>query len=377
MKCKLKREKGRLGSNYININPNNAIQANTVKFGSVAKPSNADNNKADQVKMTQLTRDVYQSQNTFKDFIDIKNTLHSQDTVSIENKEKIQETLAALSPVIPFRRISSLPDKIESKDYIGGAGLSVIALLLLPEDLRDVRDAFKQILYKILPKNIKLRIVKSNKNLYRKYFKFKPLYNLKEYQTPFSFIRGSFLEKYVNKMVNKYGYKIHEWDKPLIETKLGKKIKDLLKVSVAKRIKTGRKVPKIEFDNKNKKYFLDKKVPVKAEKLKGSFIGKLICRALQRTTLFGTLALCGICLPSIVKAFNKPENTRDKIINGSKQTLKSAVSITSVLSGIGLGGALLATLGLGAVGSVVGMGLGSVIGAYFSSRINKNIKTES
>lgn len=368
MKCKLKREKGRLGSNYINLNHNNAVQANTVKFGSVAKPSNADNNKPDQVKMTQLTRDVYQSQNTFKDFIDIKNTLHSQDTVSIENKEKIQETLAALSPVIPFRRISSLPDKIESKDYIGGAGLAAIALLLLPEDLRDVRDAGKQILHKILPKNIKLRIAKSNKNLYRKYFKFKPLYNLKEYQTPFSFIRGSFLQPIVNKL-GKFGSLIHDWDKPLIETRLGNKIKDLLNVKLVDRKFTGRRVPKLEI--KNNSYSINQKSKVFAQKLKGTFIGKLICRALQRTTLFGTLALCGICLPSIIKAFNKPENTKDKIINGSKQTLKSAVSITSVLSGIGLGGALLATLGLGAIGSVVGMGLGSVIGAYVSNKINK------
>ncbi len=83
-----------------------------------------------------------------------------------------------------------------------------------------------------------------------------------------------------------------------------------------------------------------------AIKLDGPFIGRLICRALQITTLYGTAALCLVSVPSIVKAFIKPDKTKDKFINGGKQTVKSAVNVVSVIAGIGLGGAILVSLGL-------------------------------
>ena len=119
--------------------------------------------------------------------------------------------------------------------------------------------------------------------------------------------------------------------------------------------------------------YIAESVKVYAKKLEGSFVGKLICRALQRTTLYGAIILSAICIPSIVKAFNKPEVTQDKIVNASKQTLKSGITVTSVLSGIGIIGALMAPLG--PAGSVIGMGIGSIMGASLSNKINKNIET--
>ena len=257
---------------------------------------------------------------------------------------------AALSPIIPLRRVSSVPDKINDKDYIGMAGTVAIAGILLPEDLRDTRDAARQIFKGILPK-----------------------YNYKEFQTPFSFIRGSFLQPIVNRMANKYGYYLHEWDKPLLNTKLGKKIRNLLNVEIAGKEFTGRFVPQIRLNEDTGKYIKQNR-KVFAEKLEGPAIGKLICRGLQRTTVYGTSALFVVCIPSIVKAFNKPQNTKDKFINADKQTVKAVISVVSTLSGIGLGGALLAPLG--PVGSVIGMGIGCAIGAYISGKINKNIKTK-
>lgn len=300
--------------------------------------------------------DISTVKDTFEKFrnntIQVKTQINELDNKAHKNKELTKAVFAALSPIIPFRRVSSIPDKIDDKDYAGMTGTIAVAGILLPEDLRDMKDAGKQIFKGIMPK-----------------------YNHKEFQTHFSFIRGSFLEPLVNKMVNKYGYYLHEWDKSLLDTKPGKRIRNLLNVKVVDTAPTGRFVPQIIKDEDTGKYFKQDKEVI-AKKLEGSRIGKLICRGLQRTTVYGALTLSAICIPSIVKAFNKPENTKEKFANAGKQTVKSAINITATLAGIGIGGALLVSLGLGPAGSVIGMGLGCVIGAYISSKINKNIKTK-
>ncbi|MDD3013377.1 MAG: hypothetical protein PHC34_06700 [Candidatus Gastranaerophilales bacterium] len=323
-----------------------------------------------------LYTDIKNVKDTFEKFrdntIQIKAQVDDLDNKAVKNNEVTKAVFAALSPVIPFRRVYSVPEKVEEKDYFGTAGTLAIAGMLLPEDLRDTRDAARQILHKILPKSVQEYIQGKSPTFYANLINHSSKYDYKEFQTPFSFIRGSFLEPLVNKMVNKYGYYLHEWDKPLINTKFGQKIQDLLKVEDAGIELTGRSVPQIVKNDDTGKYFKqDRKVY--AYKLEGSLFGKLICRALQRTTLYGAIALFAICIPSIVRAFNKPENTQDKMVNGGKQTVKSAISVISTLAGIGLGGALLVPFG--PVGSVVGMGIGSVIGAYISSKISRNIKT--
>ena len=173
-------------------------------------------------------------------------------------------------------------------------------------------------------------------------------------------------------MCNKYGYALYEWDKTLLDTGFGQKMMKLLKVKEAGKEYTGRIVKRIIFEDG--KYFIDD-YAVKAYKLEGSRIGKLICRGLQRTTKMGTLTLAIISLPAIIKSFIKPKKAKDKLINGGKQTAKSAINIVSTQTGIGLVGALFAPLG--PVGSVTGMAIGSALGTYFSSLINKNIKTEN
>jgi len=256
---------------------------------------------------------------------------------------------SALSPVIPLRRISSLPKNIEDHEYERASGLVAIAALMLPEDLRDMKDAWLQIT--------------KNKT---------PIYDYQNCQAPFRFVRGTLAEKPVN-MMDKYGYKIHQFDKSIAETKLGENFRKLLNIKLGTPEYIGRKTPVIEkIGNK----FLCIKKSVFAEKLCGQFIPKLIYRAMQRTTVIGALALTALCIPSIIKAFKKPEKTEDKIINSGKQTLKSGINIISVLSGIGILGAIGASR-FKYVGSVVGMGLGSMAGSLISDKLTSNIDVKS
>jgi hypothetical protein len=318
--------------------------------------------------------DINNVRAVFKDFINTANDLQTQvnelDHKIIDKKDTTKAVFAALSPIIPFRRITSVPDKIVDKDYWGTAGAITVAGFLLPEDLRDTRDGARQVLYKILPRNLKLYIAKKNKDFYKKFILYRAKYDHKKFQTPFSFIRGSYLEKIVNKIGGKVGYYLHEWDKPLLNTNIGKKVKKWLNVKITDKEFTGRLVPKILKDEQTGKY-IEQDVKVFAYKLEGSYIGKLICRAMQRTTVYGTLALAAITVPSILKAIKKSKNTEDKVKNSGKQISKTIISITSTVVGIGLGGALLAPIG--PAGSVLGMAIGSGIAAYFSSKINKNI----
>ncbi|MDD3013321.1 MAG: hypothetical protein PHC34_06415 [Candidatus Gastranaerophilales bacterium] len=325
---------------------------------------------------TKLQKDIRKVKDTFEAFKthtnDIKVEVNKYDSFITKNKDLTKTVFSSLGFVIPIRRISSVPDKLDDKDYIGTTGALAVAGFLLPEDLRDTRDGARQIIHKILPKSFQEKIKGRFPKFFDNFINYAPKYSHKEFQTPFSFLRGSFLEPLVNKMTNKYGYNLHEWDKPLLETKLGKRIMNLLKVEEVSKKSAERTVKKvIEFEGK---YIVDD-VEVKAIKLEGSAIGKLICRTLQRTTKYGTITLSAICLPSIINAFNKPKNIKNKLINGSKQILKSIISVVLTLSGIGLVGALLSPLG--PAGSVAGMAIGSVIGAYVSTKINMNIKSKS
>lgn len=324
-----------------------------------------------------LKQQILEVKDTFEAFRrstnNVKMEVNKLDNFVPKNKEVLQNTFTALGFVVPLRRISSLPDKLDNKDYIGTTGALAIAGILLPEDLRDTRDGARQVIHKILPESIQYKIQKRFPKFYENFINYAPKYNQKECQTPFSFIRGSFLEKPINKHIcNKYGHALYEWDKPLIKTKLGEKIMNLLKVKDNGWEFTKRNVKRVVEDEG--KYIVADSA-VNAIKFKGSKVGKLICRALNRTTKFGAIALSAICLPSIIKAFVKPEKPQEKLVNGSKQALKSTISVVSTLSGIGLIGALLAPIG--PAGSVAGMAIGSAIGAYISTKINNIIKTEN
>lgn len=264
----------------------------------------------------------------------------------IKNKEIRKTVFSILSPIVPFRRISSLPDNIEDGNYERAAGLVALAVVNLPEDTRDIGSALKQVLKGELPK-----------------------YDYKEYQAPFSFFRGTALQPLVNKM-GKVGEWLYSKDKTLYHTKFGEFLTKILKIDMSDSKFTGRKVPNVVYDDKINKY-MPKEVKIKAYKLNGKPFSKLVGRALLRIPIISVFTLSFLELPSIIKSFSKPKNTKNRVLEGTIQVLKSGINVVSILSGISLIGALFARRG--PAGSLVGMGIGSVIGSSISKHIGKEI----
>lgn len=321
-----------------------------------------------------ISDDVHQVKNFFNNVqngtTEVNNKVDKLDSIVHNNKDTMQNTFATLGFLIPFRRIASVPDKVDSKDYLGMATALGVAAVLLPEDLRDTRDGIRQVLHENLSPAMKEKL--KNKSFYENWINHSSTYDHKEFQKPFSFLKGSLLESPINKMENKFGYMLHYYDKSLIETKLGKKIRDLLKIKDSSKVSTGKTAPKIVLDSAGN--YVKEDVELFARKIEGgNAFTRLIGRAMQRTTVYGVLAAGLICVPSIVRAFCKPEKTEDKLANGSKQIAKAAIGVTSTVAGIGLFGAHLAQKG--PKGSVAGMAIGGALGLLLSNQINKNIKT--
>jgi len=278
-------------------------------------------------------------------FYSLKNQVNKLDEAALKHGEISKGVFAALSPIVPIRRISSLPDNIKDGNYTRAGALVGLMAINLPEDSRDIGAAIKQVCKNQLPN-----------------------YNYKEFQTPFSFFRGTLLEPLVNKM-GKWGAKLHEFDKPLYDSKFGELCKKVFDFDMVDYDGTKRFVPRVIQDETGKTVV--KNLEVYAAKVEGSAIGKVVGNSLLRIPIISTLVLSAMEIPAIIKAFCKPESTKDKAINGSTQILKSSVNVSSILTGIGVFGSLLK--GRGPVGSLIGMGLGSVAGAYASKEIGSKI----
>jgi hypothetical protein len=76
-------------------------------------------------------------------------------------------------------------------------------------------------------------------------------------------------------------------------------------------------------------------------------------------------------IPSIIKSFKKGNKLQEKLKNISVQAVKSSVNVCSLLAGIGLTGALFARKG--PAFSLLGMGIGSIAGAYVSKNLQKGV----
>ncbi|MDD3013706.1 MAG: hypothetical protein PHC34_08405 [Candidatus Gastranaerophilales bacterium] len=246
--------------------------------------------------------------------------------------------MAALSPIVPVRRISSLPDNVEDGNYTRAAGLAALMIVNLPEDGRDLKDSWDQLRGKYT-----LR------------------YNYKEYQHTFSFFKGTWLEwllKLPGKIGKNISKKLQKADKPLYETKFGEFISNIFNIELG-----GKPI------NIGKAYGRNKKIL--AYTFKGTKINKLIGRALLRIPLISVVVLSALELPAIFKSFNNCEGYKNRIKSGFKQITKSAIYIISIFTGIGLAGAALAKKG--PTGSLIGMGIGAVAGSNVSGLINKQI----
>jgi hypothetical protein len=213
-----------------------------------------------------------------------------------------------------------------------------LAVANFPEDCNDLKAAAKQIFT-----NSKAR------------------YDYTEYQHAFSFFRGTLFEKLL-KFEGKTSKKISEFlykaDIPFYDTKIGQILCNLFKIEELNVI------PSNIIDTKGRN--------IAAKAFKGNYIQKILGRAMLRTTALGICALSILELPSIIKSFLNPKNNENNLKSGSKQIAKSAINATAILTGIGIGGAVISKK-FGAIGSLIGMGIGSVIGSYASKQVQKTV----
>lgn len=257
-----------------------------------------------------------------------------------ERKELFFEACEALPPL---RRLKALPDQLENGNGTTALGMASLALINLPEDLRDIGQSVEQIKYLYKGK------------------KFKGAYDYKDYQHPFSFFRGTMLHKWLLKNLDqgkKWALWLADNDISLDKTAFGKKVLNSLNVKTDKNIET-----------EIKDLFGGTEAAVSH---KGSVFGKLTARAMRRTTLPGLTAIGILEIPKIIHAMTKGDTAKDKAVSTGKQGIKSAINVASITAGIGYMGALGAKYG-GPTGSIVGMGLGAVLGSKLSQRTQKNI----
>ena len=256
-------------------------------------------------------------------------------------------SLFSVVKAIPtFRRIYSAPDEVEKGNITTAAGMASLALINVPEDFRDMKNAYSQL----------KSAIKGGKYEYK--------YDYTKYQHPFSFLRGTLLNDVADSNKAKHkelAKKILKGDVTLARTRFGKKVFKILGVECVDKVET--KVHDFGSTKATPKF-------VKANVYEGSSFGKLTAHAFERTTKYGVLAMALLELPKIVKAFNNGDNVEEKIKNGSKQILKSGINVAAITAGIGYAGAIGAQK-LGPVGSLVGMGAGAIIGGYGSKKLQE------
>lgn len=235
-------------------------------------------------------------------------------------------------------KLNSVPEKIIDKNYMGASALWSLAALNGPEELRDVFEAYKQVKAFCTGK------------------KYNGLYNFKEYQHPFSFFRGTLLHKFLNPNNPKNKFKkltkfIVNNDKSLIETKLGHNFLQKAKISMTT-IDTS--IKDITYTDMNKAF-------VNAYKFTGkSTFGKLTARAMTRTPVIGLAVSGGIEGINAMHEINKGKNPVKEI---GKAVVRwgSSAALTGVLGAIGST--------FGPVGTIIGMGLGSIASAAIGNAI--------
>lgn len=266
-----------------------------------------------------------------------------QNEQQVESFDK-KLSFAALEAIPPLRRISSLPNKIDNNEYLPALGLAGLAFMNLPEDWRDMKAAGKQVGSKFSTK-----------------IKYDPLYDRKNYQHSFSFFRGTMLEKYLlesKKNGKAWAKYLYDLDRSVYKTKLGEFMEKNLGIVEVDKVKTN----------------IKNKVGIKARATKfgGNALQQMTGRAMKRIPLLSVAALALIELPKVFKSHKKGDNLFEKTDEVAKQTVKSSINITSLLAGIGYGGAIGSKYGK-AFGSLVGMGIGAIAGSECSKRLQEVI----
>jgi len=232
----------------------------------------------------------------------------------------------------------------ESKDndYLCAKTLTALAILNGPTDIDDIVSAWRQI--------------KSGFN-----DKMPDGYDPKKAQHPFSFFRGTILHEYLNpnseKCINKKLAKmIIKADVSLAETKFGAWI--LKKLGVEEIGRTATKIPSMYYTPENKDY-----VHTKIYQSKTKF-GDLTARALSRTPKIAVGVLTG--LEGIHATYNILDGADPK-----KELAKATTEVAGTILGMGYLGAI-GYKHFATCGSLIGMGLGGLLGEELATQIFKH-----
>ena len=172
--------------------------------------------------------------------------------------------------------------------------------------------------------------------------------------------------------MGKVGLFLHRWDITLSDTKFGKFLSKVFKFDIdpTNSVKTGRIVPKLLVDPKTGNPFIGQ-IKIRSIKIEGKPLAKVIGRALLRIPII-SLGILGILeLPNLIKQVNKAHGAKNKLKAAGKQGTKSIINVISIQAGISLIGVLLARKG--PAYSLIGMGIGSVAGAYASKKLQNGI----
>lgn len=256
-----------------------------------------------------------------------------------------------VSSVAPARRLCDIPDMVRSGDTIAAIGLAGLTIVSLPEDCRDLKAAYNHSSCVLRKRRISAP------------------YNYHKYQHDFSFFRGTLLHEAMKRVKSERGKKIvdnlYKSDITLYNTKFGKWVQNILGIENGKNIKS------------SIKNLYGQEVSVQKIIVKKDFLGlkELTGRAMKRTSLLG-LAFMGLLeLPKIIKSITKGDDAQEKAKSFAKQVGKSSLNVFGVTAGMGYIGAIGAKK-YGALGSLIGMGLGVIAGAGASKWIQNQLKSE-
>lgn len=254
----------------------------------------------------------------------------------------------------PYRRISAIPDKMSSDEIFYSLGMASLGLVNFPQDLRDIKEALKQVFLNIQGK------------------KYTGVYDFRNYQHDFSLCHGTLLERFIDtkKMQSaKLAEKIQRLDNTLLNTGFGRKVLDLFGV---KEIKSQAFK---QFNKNTHAWEVVKDVNGKikyARGFSGSKFGVLTAHVLARTIIPELMVFSVVEIPLIYRALATSDNLREKAKNILKQTAKSAITVASLFLGFGYLGAI-GSKYFKVFGSLAGMGLGAIVGTKVSQKINKRI----
>lgn len=255
-----------------------------------------------------------------------------------------------VSSVAPARRLCDIPDMVRSGDTIAAIGLAGLTVVSLPEDCRDLKAAYNHSSCVLRKRRISAP------------------YNYHKYQYDFSFFRGTLLHEAMKRVKSERGKKIvdnlYKADITLYNTKFGKWVQNILGIENGKNIKS------------SIKNLYGQEVSVQKINVKKDFLGlkELTGRAMKRTSLLG-LAFMGLLeLPKIIKSITKGDDAQEKTKSFAKQVGKSSLNVFGVTAGMGYIGAIGAKK-YGALGSLIGMGLGVIAGAGASKWIQNQLKS--